>query len=346
MSKIERFIVYGILAVSFIVLAFFDLSITQALYSPSNGFGQAFECIAEIPAYIVGVFGLSLIARHHPKIEKKAWNVFLTVLFIIFAVGLSLYAGRHTMKLIMRCALMTEMKTIAKYGCIAGLGLAYFAAGFGCSALVKKQRAREAFLFGVFVVAVFAINVLVMQALKMIWLRPRYRTLVAMNEVGIIDNPASYWLPAYKPQFFTSFKKYQVGADLGVRPITESDITAVMSKLGITKWAKEEFYSFPSGHTLNTVGLIALSALPYLFPKLQEKKRFGVALRIVIYVLAVTVALSRIVRGAHNPTDVIFGFFLGVLIYDLVSTFLYKKWLRVRFAEKKEETPVHAEALS
>lgn len=339
MKKIERFIVYGTLVALFAIVAFFDFKITQNVYNGSNAIGRIIEAGAEVPLFILGIFALVLIGRNHPTVSKKWVNIALTVGFCLVAAGLAVYAGRHTTKLLNR--VMGDPNKIKTTLGMIGLGLVYFAGGAGLTYLVKKEQSRQAFLFGIFVVSVFAIDVLLMQALKMIWLRPRYRTLVAMQEVGIISDVSAYWLPFTHPQFFTSFKNYQVGSVLGGHTITQDEITAVMAKLGVAKWEAEEFYSFPSGHTMNFVGLLTLTYLPAIFPKLQTKKNFGLIFRICVYVVGAVVAFSRILRGAHNATDVLFAFLLSVIVYDVVSNFLYKDYLLRKFGPKEEEP--HAE---
>lgn len=58
-------------------------------------------------------------------------------------------------------------------------------------------------------------------------------------------------------------------------------------------------FSFPSGHTLHAVGFatMAVLALP--------------ALALIFVVLAVLIALSRVVLGLHYPTDVLMGAIIG-----------------------------------
>ena len=153
---------------------------------------------------------------------------------------------------------------------------------------------------------------------------------MALQEAGAISDASAYWLPFYAPQLLSSFKKYEVGGEYG---FTSAQIESAMGKLSITKWEAEEFYSFPSGHTMLSSMTLLLTFLPRVIPALEKRKRFSLVCRIVAYVYIVAVALSRIVRGAHNPTDVVAGFLIGFAIVDLGSTFLYERFLRTQIQE-------------
>ena len=335
MRKIERFVVYGVLALLLLLVAFFDYQISVSLYDPGNLFGKLGETLGEVPAFLLVIFACSLISRFHPRVEKRGWDVFLTLFFLAAAIGVSAYAANHLRKLVNRVLVNPDaIKTVVA---IILFGGAYFGLGYGLTFLVKKDNAREAFLFAAFVAGLFALSVLLMQGIKMIWLRPRYRTLVAMHDAGILSSDIKeFWLPFYHPQFFTSFAKYQVGATLDGNVITQAQINDVMSRLGISAWKKEEFYSFLSGHTLNSVIVCSACFLPNLFPKWKEKKNIDLYIRIGVYVWAALVGFSRIIRGAHCATDVVCGYLLGAILVDALGTLVYEKTLRAKFAERKQ----------
>ena len=66
------------------------------------------------------------------------------------------------------------------------------------------------------------------------------------------------------------------------------------------------FDSFPSGHAANAFG--AATVLAWFFP----------AVRVPLYLVAGLVAVSRVLRGSHFPTDVLAGAVLGVVIGSVV----------------------------
>ena len=75
-------------------------------------------------------------------------------------------------------------------------------------------------------------------------------------------------------------------------------------------WA---FNSMPSGHT--AVSFAGLVMIGLLAPRYK----------VLTWGLAITVGFSRIAVGAHWPSDVIFGAFIGMVIADLVKGTLLKK---------------------
>jgi membrane-associated phospholipid phosphatase len=66
------------------------------------------------------------------------------------------------------------------------------------------------------------------------------------------------------------------------------------------------FHSMPSGHT--TATFAALISIGLMFPKIKK----------YTWTLAILLGLSRIIVGAHYPTDVIFGAFIGMITADVV----------------------------
>lgn len=74
-----------------------------------------------------------------------------------------------------------------------------------------------------------------------------------------------------------------------------------------------EFNSMPSGHT--AVSFAGLVMIGMLAPKYKP----------LTWTLAIVIGVSRVAIGAHWPSDVIFGAFVGMVVADLVKGFLLRK---------------------
>lgn len=95
----------------------------------------------------------------------------------------------------------------------------------------------------------------------------------------------------------------------------------------------DAFASFPSGHSMNSAGVILMILLPDLIPALQGKEKM---LRIFAYIWCVTVGFSRVLMGAHFASDVTIGVLLSLLIFEILYTFLYRKKSTSKRTEKIE----------
>ena len=94
------------------------------------------------------------------------------------------------------------------------------------------------------------------------------------------------------------------------RPVFFEALNMVGFFPGARDWA---FHSMPSGHTMATfAGLVMMGML---FPKYKG----------YTWTLAIVVGISRVCVGAHWPTDVLFGAFIGMVCADLVKWYFARK---------------------
>lgn len=90
---------------------------------------------------------------------------------------------------------------------------------------------------------------------------------------------------------------------------------------GFTPWylpqgfsSDNTYMSFPSGHAAWASVILTITLLPLAFPRLKTKERIVNA---VAYIWIIAVSLSRVIVGAHFASDVIVGFFITWLLFQL-----------------------------
>jgi membrane-associated phospholipid phosphatase len=85
----------------------------------------------------------------------------------------------------------------------------------------------------------------------------------------------------------------------------------------------ERFYSFPSGHAMNS--FIFYAALAYLTYHFTKQRILSVTTAIAASILIFLIGFSRIYLGVHYPSDVIAGFIAG--FWWVITTILIDKTL-------------------
>ncbi len=282
-TKVERFVIYPLLIASLVLFAFYDLNITHALYNPKSLFGRIGENLAEMPFQLLCVFACCLLFKYRDRSSKShdiVWGIF----FVALAIFFSGYSGG---RFISYSKSYGWNKTL-RWGVAVGISALHFAIGALCAHFAKADSPRKAVAFSLFVLIMWILSFLMMNGLKFLWHRPRWRYIVTLE-----GDPDQYFVPVYI--------------------------------LGCNGGLSSDFASFPSGHTINAVGVISISLLGYVFPKF-DKSSF--LLRVFAYIWATLCAISRIILGAHFASDVAAGFLFGFLLFDLMSTFFYPFFMR------------------
>ena len=82
------------------------------------------------------------------------------------------------------------------------------------------------------------------------------------------------------------------------------------------------YASFPSGHSMNSAGVILLMLLPPMIPVLKGREKL---LHILVYVWCAVVGVSRVFMGAHFSSDVTVGVLLSLAIFEVLRSILYRK---------------------
>jgi membrane-associated phospholipid phosphatase len=95
--------------------------------------------------------------------------------------------------------------------------------------------------------------------------------------------------------------------------------------------------SFPSWHAYNVASQGLL--LAFLLNSI------GIA--IIVLIFAILVSFSRIQLGVHYPSDVIFGFFIGIIGFVIAITILAPVLMRViNFVEQVTKVPIYYQIIN
>ncbi len=295
MSKLERIIIYPLCLITFIVVCFFDFQISASLFDPSNAFGQVFEMVGELFFQLLFCFS-SFYCFLNRNSERKKSSIIYGVLFFLSILISCLYGGGQIRSYVNGIFFLD-----LNYGYIVLFALPYAILTLPFAFISSKWSLDKEKLFNVClcVIILYLATWICMNLFKVFWFRPRYRFLA---KIYVGEEIEAHWLPFYQPQGWWSFSKYAI------------DIEKVNASVKF-----DDCFSFPSGHTMNSLGIICLSYFPLIY--IDKKKR--ILIKLFSYLWGLLVALSRIYRGAHNATDVVFGYFLGVFLFDLVFSKLF-----------------------
>ena len=300
-KRFHLLIIIAILLIGFIVGSFLDLKIDQALFDKNNGFGLFMASFGVYPCYAgLAFIGGGLLSTTIKRKELPLWGKIVCFALSALAYGMSIYlCGREWPSV---NGYNTPQFAPLSYGLSAVVfGGVYALAFFVC----KKGDIKQMWTVLLVMTVIFVVSLLPAgYVIKLIIHRPRYRYAV---RTGVVEFK-NWW------ERFSEYKEY-----IGV----ETD--------GFTL-VKEEFKSFPSGHS--GTGMIMAMFLPFasfFFPKLKGKEillfYIGVAFGFVMM-------FSRLLVGAHYLTDTCMGSLIVMVVYYIVNEFAVRKNL---YEPTKEE---------
>lgn len=145
-------------------------------------------------------------------------------------------------------------------------------------------------------------------------------SLVTATGEGIFLVPATVFLTAMFLMFKHRREALLLAASEASAGVVTYAIKALVNRSRPDLWS-EAWYSsssFPSGHTLCTTALATTAVL--CLTRVWPRSRYAAVALAVLWVGLM--ALSRLVLGAHWPSDVLAGAILGLFIPLAISMFL------------------------
>ena len=307
-KRFHLLIIIGILLAGFIVGSFLDLQIDQALFSKNNGFGLFMASFGVYPCYAgLAFIGGGFLVTTLKRKEIPLWGKIICYIVSAAAYGMSIYLCGKEMPS-PNGYNNDSLKPIA-YAIPAVLFAGAFFGGF---MVCRKGDAKQLWVILLIMSVIFVVSLLPAgYVIKLIIHRPRYRYAV---RCGVTDY-YNWWQP---------FPEYK------------DAIGHVVEGFEITK---EEFKSFPSGHS--GTGMILAMYLPlasYFFPKLKGKETFlfygGVAFGLLMM-------FSRLLVGAHYLTDTCMGSLIVMIVFYVVNEVAVRKgWFNLNKPKEAEEPVV------
>ena len=306
-KRYHLLIIIGVLLVGFIIGSFLDLQINQAIYSDGNHFGLIMASFGVYPCYA----GLAFIGGGFLSTTLRRKD--LAVIWKIVSFVLSAAAYAMAIYLCGKEWPSTNGYNVPHLSWLSYLIAAIVFAGVYVWAffVCKKGDAKHLWTILLVMTAIFTIALLPAGfVIKLFIHRPRYRLAVR----GGVTAFYNWW------QMFPEYKKY-INVEVFGQVIT-----------------KEEFKSFPSGHS--GTGMIMAMFLPFaafFFPKLKGKENM------LFYIGAAwgfLMMFSRLLVGAHYLTDTCMGSLICMVTFYVVNEFaVHKKLydLEGKTSEVKEE---------
>ncbi|HKL94207.1 MAG TPA: phosphatase PAP2 family protein [Clostridia bacterium] len=308
--------------------SFFDLSVSKILtanslpsgeYYSTSQFGLFFETMGSAPIWIMGALAVVIFFWNAVRLNKKSLRIVLGILLSIITVAVLYFFFADLFKYILE---KVDAKEYADETYIMALKV-MLAAAFGAMLImlwknVKPETNRILFKWAIVIICVAAFYLLI-SILKGPIGRVRFRT---MNATG--DNFA-----------FVNFTDWWV----------------INGKRTVSGLPSDSCKSFPSGHTFSAGLIYTLICLPHLLPAWNKK-----SIKIWVWIVAIaytgTVAISRIVVGAHYFSDVLFGgtiAFLATILFREIFVDKCKHFIALKdlsFARKgRKFAPTEEEAI-
>lgn len=291
-KRYHFFIIIGILLVGFIVGSFLDLQIDKAIFSENNWFGLFMASFGVYPCYAgLAFIGGGLLSTANNRKDAPVYVKIISYILSAAAYGMSIYlCGKEFPSV--NGHNLPQLAWLSYLICAVVFGGVFVWSFFVC------KKGDPKYLWNILMVMTVIFVIALLPAgflIKLVIHRPRYRYAVRFGDTSFYN----WW------QLFPEYKDH---------------IGKVVNGVTLTK---EEFKSFPSGHS--GTGMIMAMFLPFasfFFPKLKGKET------ILFYIGAIfgfVMMFSRLLVGAHYLTDTCMGSLIVMIVFYAVNEFSLRK---------------------
>lgn len=275
----------AVLVALLIVGTFYDYQIAQAVYTPGNPFVIFVSTLGLLPMVYPACFLLGVPMQRSLASEKpQALRIIGAAAYMLLAM---LFGA-----LITRAVLSTlegfggiigyEPPSTVRFVIGAAIGCILCVLGYKAA---KKNDARNLARRVIVVIAALVVTFFAVELVKNFMSRPRPRLVLA----------------GYEGIGFCPWYQKNSGAE------------GFIASYGI---GKDDFKSFPSGHSLMAASLLtSFYGLSLVCPSLRQK--LGVAL-VVEIIFALVVMACRMILGAHFLSDVSMGALVSVVVFIIL----------------------------
>ena len=291
---------FALAIIGIIFGSFYDFKITSSLYDPSSNFGMIFASFGEMPSWILvgllGVMGVKLFKLTPEKVQR--------ILFLIAGVLLVIISTYRIFNSMYSKFNGLNWPIYVKIIVAVLIEAVIFVLGY--KFINTEDKAMLLKISLLFIVA-FLLQTIILLVIKSGWQRPRYRLIYAGYESYSALDLFRNW--------------YEPGAGLARSLFTDVD--------------KDQFMSFPSGHTAGSMIGVAFFYLPLLNKKTVNSAKTRYIFLIVAFCFSLVVAFSRLVYGCHYLSDVSFGGLLALICCFVTPYFILKEGKNVKVSEDK-----------
>ena len=292
-NKTPYIVIFSIFLGMLIIGSFLDFQINSALFSNTDPIALFFSAVGEYPGYGVLAFMGGYLIISSLKFIKKPLPKILLIIGGIISWGSAIYFQGNAITNI-------NGYNMPQYKWVIGVPIALvILSPFGIAGILVARKVKNKNLWQIaFVLALAcAIAIGLINLLKPIMNRPRFRWLITQDEIAFHN----WWEP------FSGHKNY---ISSGVN--------------------KDQFKSYPSGHVGTACFMLAIPFVPILaegkITKLSKTILFSIAGAYALFL-----AFIRMRVGAHFMSDIATGGLISCILHITANEIILKLDKRYKF---------------